>query len=259
MVRQPDGSVVARWLSDKPDTPKPYEVDVADFYVSAREANRYDVGLFRRAVGLPPLEFDEDFPGQRSKAAVSMSFEEANEYCRWLGDLAGIALRLPSEVEWEFAARSRGQITAFATDDGEFRQGVNVAPHRNDATYKPPGSYPPNPLGIFSIHDGAKDWVTHDGEGRLAKGGSDVSTSFYETIPGRHHVEPVKPEAVQYLDIDTEIARYGTVHLAMAAARCAVTAAGPPATTGYGSRPDPMSLTVPDAIGPYDALGRLME
>ncbi|WP_320157183.1 SUMF1/EgtB/PvdO family nonheme iron enzyme [Klebsiella pneumoniae] len=46
-------------------------------------------------------------------------WQQAKDYCQWLGKNP-VKIDLPTEAQWEFAARSRGQYLPFATNNGEF-------------------------------------------------------------------------------------------------------------------------------------------
>ncbi|WP_449105329.1 formylglycine-generating enzyme family protein [Pseudomonas mohnii] len=46
---------------------------------------------------------------------------EAEKYCKWLADISDLPFALPTEAQWEYAARSRGQFLMVATDDGTYK------------------------------------------------------------------------------------------------------------------------------------------
>ena len=144
---------------------------------------------FRRAVRLPITSNDDPAsPNYKDKPARSPNFHEADSYCLWLAERTGLPYSLPSEAQWEYAARNRGQPIAFATDTGEVEldkylqrpsQYVdpmepvsgNVLIHSSsDVERRPVGSYPPNPLGLHdmtgSVAEWTKDWF-YPGYGHL--------------------------------------------------------------------------------------------
>ncbi|MBM7123737.1 formylglycine-generating enzyme family protein, partial [Dyella kyungheensis] len=55
--------------------------------------------------------------------AYSKSWQEAKDYCVWLGELSGLPVDLPTEAQYEYAARSRGKHVLYATDNGYIERG----------------------------------------------------------------------------------------------------------------------------------------
>ncbi|MHA3916291.1 formylglycine-generating enzyme family protein [Halovulum sp. GXIMD14793] len=261
-IRKLDGSVGPRWVREPSLARPPKTTTFNSFYISADEASAEAHQLFISAQDLyPPLNNYTEEDG-----SASMSWAEARDYCAWLGDLTGIALRLPTEDEWEYAARSRGAKIAFATDDGEYRLGVNVQDNDRDTPMKPLRSFPPNPLGLRDLVEGSYEWVSDpastDPEGiRIAKGGSSRSTSFLETIPNRYVVDPLSEEQVRLLDINPRIqplAALGPVHIVQGTARCVADVSTPPSAAGFGREGGGFD-TVPTEFGPYDHTYVLVE
>ncbi|WP_449106618.1 formylglycine-generating enzyme family protein [Pseudomonas mohnii] len=50
-----------------------------------------------------------------------MDWYEAEKYCKWLADISNLPYALPTEAQWEYAARSRGRFLMVATDDGTYK------------------------------------------------------------------------------------------------------------------------------------------
>ena len=111
--------------------------------------------------------FRYKMPEKRSESwwadrpATHLTWTEAAGYAAWLSERTGAAYRLPSEAEWESAARA-GTRTAYSWGDdvGEGRalcagcRGVN-RPKWVART----GSYPPNPWGFLDMHGNAAEWT----------------------------------------------------------------------------------------------------
>ena len=95
------------------------------------------------------------------KPAKGMTWYEARDYCLFLGGLTGLPFDLPTEAQWEFAARSRGLNVPYATDNGKREKGRNVLdPMKYElAVTDPPGTYPPNPLGLYDMTGNVSEWT----------------------------------------------------------------------------------------------------
>ncbi|WP_313482207.1 formylglycine-generating enzyme family protein [Pseudomonas sp.] len=92
--------------------------------------------------------------------APAKGWQEAKDYCSWLGELSGYAVDLPTEAQWEYAARNRGQYLAYSTDNGSLNYGRNFGgPGRSTRLTFAVDSYVPNPLGIYNLSGNAVDWV----------------------------------------------------------------------------------------------------
>lgn len=161
------------------------EVTWGEFVTFLQDVGRADSYTvekgFKRAVRLPVVSSDDPAsPNYKDKPARSPNFQEAESYCLWLAEKTGFPYSLPSEVQWEYAARNRGQPIAFATGTGEVEpdkylqrpsqyidpmQPVsgNALIHSSiDVERRPVGSYPPSPLGLHdmtgSVAEWTKDW-----------------------------------------------------------------------------------------------------
>jgi len=158
------------------------EVTWGEFVTFLRDVGRagdYTVEKgFKRAVRLPIISNDDPAsPNYKDKPARSPNFKEADSYCLWLAEKTGLAYSLPTEAQWEYAARNRGQPIAFATDTGEVEldkylqrpsqyidpmqpvSGNALIHSSSDVERRPVGSYPPNPLGLHDMTGSVAEWT----------------------------------------------------------------------------------------------------
>lgn len=124
--------------------------------------------------GPPEVSFRQPgFDVVGSQPVVCVSWHEAQAYVAWLQRRTGKPYRLPTEAEWEYAARA-GTRTSYSFGDDETalcayarfadlgsRFGWHDACRSGTVTYGPlpVGSLKPNPWGIFDVHGNAWEWV----------------------------------------------------------------------------------------------------
>jgi formylglycine-generating enzyme required for sulfatase activity len=92
-------------------------------------------------------------------AAAAIPWQGAKDYCRWLGKVTGLPCDLPTKAQWEYAARSRGLNVGFATDNGKIDFRRNYRGKGAPWYPQPPGTYPPNPLGLYDMTGNVWEWV----------------------------------------------------------------------------------------------------
>jgi formylglycine-generating enzyme required for sulfatase activity len=103
---------------------------------------------------------------------VDVSFDDAKLYLAWLQRRTGHGYRLPSEAEWEYAARA-GAITALASDIssnlcafGNVADGASGFPDRDEtcrdgfpAERAPAGQFRPNAFGLYDMIGNVWEWT----------------------------------------------------------------------------------------------------
>ena len=95
--------------------------------------------------------------GSRGNPAICMTHHAAMEYCRWLSAKTGKNYRLPTEAEWEFAARG-GASTAYSFGDDAGDLGEYAWYVENAEKPMPVGKKKPNPYGLHDIHGNVMEW-----------------------------------------------------------------------------------------------------
>ncbi|MEE1868431.1 formylglycine-generating enzyme family protein [Pseudomonas auratipiscis] len=101
---------------------------------------------------------DIQFLHEPNHPAPTKEWQEAKDYCGWLGDLSGYQVDLPTEAQWEYAARNRGKHVVFPTDNGSLNYGRNFPEPKVKRVF-PVDSFVANPLGIYNLSGNATDWV----------------------------------------------------------------------------------------------------
>ena len=152
---------------------------------SDNEGPRHEVTLRSFAMGVKEVTFDqweacvrgggcdgyrpEDWWGwgQGSRPVIDVHWDNAQAYVRWLSESTGAAYRLPSESEWEYAARA-GTTTPFhtgstiSTDQANYN-GNHVYGSGRGGTYRerttPVGTFAPNAFGLYDVHGNVWEWV----------------------------------------------------------------------------------------------------
>lgn len=129
----------------------PHEVTISrPFALGKYEVTFEEYDRFAEATGREKPE-DEEW-GRRRRPAINVSWYDASEFCAWLGQ----GYRLPSEAEWEYAARA-GTTTFYSFGDDITHEQANFdwAP----ALTVEVGSYPANPWGLHDMHGNVTEWV----------------------------------------------------------------------------------------------------
>jgi len=90
---------------------------------------------------------------------VSVTWQQAADFCAWLAGKEGTPYRLPSEAEWEYACRA-GTTTRFSTGDTITPAQANfgLSPEGKPQKTVPVGRYPPNAWGLHDMHGNAAEW-----------------------------------------------------------------------------------------------------
>jgi formylglycine-generating enzyme required for sulfatase activity len=113
--------------------------------------------------------------GRRDKPVIFVSWEDANAYAGWLSAQTGKTYRLPTEAEWEYAARGHNKDSRFWGKSEQpacryanvaDRSALQVFPkltvlHQCDDQFpltSPVGSFVPNPFGLYDMLGNVWEW-----------------------------------------------------------------------------------------------------
>lgn len=124
-----------------------YEVTVAEWKACAAEGACRDIGN--------PEPDDDKQPMQ------NVSWPDAAAFATWLSKTTGHAYRLPTEAEWEYAARG-GKPTKFWWGDAYQGAQANCSECGGDWDRKNPsaiGAFEANPFGLHDMNGGVSEWT----------------------------------------------------------------------------------------------------
>ena len=136
------------------------EVAIRPFALSKYEVRFEEYDRFVDATGHPPAVIPEGWP-RGNQPAANVSWEDAAAFARWLSEETGRTYRLPSEAEWEYAARA-GSETAYSWGNsiGSGQATCNgCGSNWDNQRPAPAGSFDPNPWGLHDLHGNLWEWV----------------------------------------------------------------------------------------------------
>lgn len=143
-----------------------HPVELSNYHLAAKKTTMGDFNLYRSALGQPivlsELSNRDDLAHlfDPLNAAPLERWQEAKDYCQWLGTLSGYPVDLPTEAQWEYAARSRGNKVLYSTHDGSLKLGKNYPYDEQHQTLTVRvDALPPNPLGLYMMAGGANEAV----------------------------------------------------------------------------------------------------
>ena len=141
------------------DDEKPlHRVWVDSFELAAHQVTNAEYRCFLAATNgaAPPCWTDANFNHPKIPV-VAVSWHEAAAYCEWLSKQTNKHYRLPTEAEWECAARAGAEKSAYPWGDAAPESLPDYA-NRWKSGPEPVGLYPPNAYGLYNMGDNVHEW-----------------------------------------------------------------------------------------------------
>jgi formylglycine-generating enzyme required for sulfatase activity len=161
---------------DSDDKPS-HKVTLSDYSISKHLVTWEEFDTYYEIIGKERYRYSPTSKIRQANYPVrTPSWQEAKNYCRFLAKHSGLNYDLPTEAQWEYAARSRGKYVFFATNNGRAYDKPKTKYRPNEQNMMgdntPIGTYPPNPLGLYDMSGSGWQW-TNDW----------YDEDYYETSP----------------------------------------------------------------------------
>jgi len=200
------------------DDEKPaHRVWVEAFQIATHQLTNAEYAYFLSGTKRPHPQHwtDAEFSNPRQPVAA-VSWHDAVTYCVWLSLITGNHYRLPTEAEWECAARGAIEGALYPWGDAPPEQIPNYSSRWRTGPEEV-GLYAPNPFGIYNlgdnVHEWCADWYSADyyarsternprgpesGVRKASRGGS-----------WRHHIKVTRTAARSSIPPEFKYADYG--------------------------------------------------
>jgi len=149
--------------ADGRDEERPvHRVRVDPFQLGRCQVTNAEYDAFRHATGRPMTKFREqpEFANP-AQPVVGVSWYDAVAYCDWLSGLSGEPFRLPTEAEWECAARGGAEHKLYPWGDQPVFERAGYSTRWTHAP-EPVATAAPNAFGLYdmceNVHEWCADW-----------------------------------------------------------------------------------------------------
>lgn len=148
--------------NDKFADKSPRKVILNDFYIDKTEVTNASYKQYIDEVTYKdirrPVLIDDPIYGADTLPVTGVTHSEADSFCRFYGK------RLPTEAEWEYAAKGATTNTEYYWGDKEDPLYMNYRESKKEKPV-PVASYPPNRYGLYDMNGNVREWVA-DSYGR---------------------------------------------------------------------------------------------
>src|SRR5262245_10279533 len=130
--------------------------------------------------------------GRGRQPVINFSWQDAVEYGKWLSTQTGKRYRLPTEAEWEYAARGGTETLHWWGNEMKTAMAncAGCGSQWDEKLTAPVGSFPPNPFGLYDTAGNVWEWVEDcdhedyaaaptDGSAWMKEGGGNCYTRVF--------------------------------------------------------------------------------
>jgi len=198
-----------------------HRVWIDSFLLAATQVTNAEYGRFLRSMPAAPPPFWNDHKFNHPKQPVAgVSWHESVRYCEWLSSLSGRNFRLPTEAEWECAARGGLEQKQFPWGDEPPQSLPNYAARWLTGP-EPVARYAPNAYGLYDICDNVHEWCSDWYDPKYYAVSPERNPHGPEECPmrparkssrggsWRHHIKVARSSARSSIPPDFQYADYG--------------------------------------------------
>jgi sulfatase modifying factor 1 len=218
----------------KEDEKPAHNVKINSFYINKYEVTAEEYSLFCKETGSPmPVDPYIYFSSQKfqpisiegnkkTMAIINVSWDNAVAYCIWFSKKTGRTYRLPTEAEWEFAAKGGNQSKGYAFAGSDKKNDVawcfgSTGTGSSEVLYgslHPIGRLKPNELDLYDMSGNAWEWCSdYYLSGYYTFSPSDNPTGpewgNIRVLRGGSYEEADVRTVVRYFGFDTQFTSFG--------------------------------------------------
>lgn len=190
---------------DASNNEKPaHQVTLSNYYIGETEVTQ---ALWKAVMGTnPSASVGNDLPVE------SISYEDANEFIAKLNEITGKKFRLPTEAEWEYAARGGKKTSNFKFAGSNDIDAVAWYKDNSDNKTHAVKTKIPNELGLYDMTGNVEEWCSDwfgDYDSEIQKNPQGPSSGYERIIRGGYYFSVPKRSRISYRMHDTPSSRYG--------------------------------------------------
>lgn len=162
--------------SANPGAAPAHDVTLDSYSIMKHRVTYADYDLYTRANHLPPVSIKDNLQLQfrfPDYPAGQITWQQSQDFCSWLGKVMNAPASLPTEAQWEYAARSRGELwvipsRAIPVKDGKYdleQLDETIVKMESNGTSpeplisRPVGTYGDNALGVSDVFGRGREWT----------------------------------------------------------------------------------------------------
>ncbi len=178
----------------------PHEVEVSSFYIQKTEVTQE---LWEAVMGSNPSQNKSS----KDNPVTNVSWNDCQEFIKKLNSLTGKKYRLPTEAEWEYAARGAKQSKGYKYAGSDNLDEVALHSENSNQKIHPVAEKKPNELGLYDMSGNVVEWCNDwygdyrvkfiknpqgpdNGETRVFRGGSCFCGAGYCLVADRVYGRP---------------------------------------------------------------------